>query len=162
MGNGPSLRYIPRSFKEHLTQIYHDICLENLPVIFAMDRGGVIGADGATHQGLYDIAFLRSMPNMVLCAASNEKELSQMLWTGLAHSGPFAVRYPRGAGAGIDWNPEEPTLEIGKAEVLREGLKIALLALGPMVSKATEAVPLLMGEGPGPNNRKYAVCQAAG
>ncbi|MFH1742385.1 MAG: transketolase C-terminal domain-containing protein, partial [bacterium] len=146
-GERPVVAIYSTFLQRAFDQIYHDVCIENLPVLFAMDRAGVIGADGATHQGLYDMAYLRCLPNMVVCASSNERELSQMLWTGLAHNGPFAVRYPRDKAAGVLWNPEEPILPIGKGEVLREGSRVAILALGPMVEHAMEAVPLLESSG---------------
>ncbi|HQQ00644.1 MAG TPA: 1-deoxy-D-xylulose-5-phosphate synthase [bacterium] len=146
-GKRPVVAIYSTFLQRAFDQVYHDVCIENLPVIFAMDRAGVIGADGATHQGLYDIAFLRSMPNMVLCAPSNERELVQMLWTGLAHNGPFAVRYPRIFGTGVAWEPEEPPLPIGKGDVLHEGTRLAILALGTMVEFARETAALLASSG---------------
>ena len=102
-------------------QVVHDICLMNLPVTFAMDRAGIVGEDGATHQGLYDIAFLRTLPNMVVMAPKDENELRHMLKTCIDHPGPAALRYPRGAGLGVDLDPEIKALEIGKGEVIQRG-----------------------------------------
>lgn len=139
-------------------QIYHDACIQNLPVIFAIDRGGVIGDDGATHQGLYDIAYLRTLPNIVVSAAANEKELSHLLWTALNHNGPFAIRYPRSRGEGVTWSDEELPLPIGKGEILRSGSECAILAYGYMVHRALEAAELLEREGIQPTvvNMRYA------
>ncbi|RJP26300.1 MAG: 1-deoxy-D-xylulose-5-phosphate synthase [Candidatus Omnitrophota bacterium] len=139
-------------------QIYHETCIQNLPVIFAIDRGGVVGDDGATHQGLYDIAYLRAFPNIVVSAAADEKELSQLLWTGLQHSGPFAVRYPRSNGEGVAWSDEEEPLPIGKGTVLQEGSEIAILAYGYMVYRALEAAELLRKNGIRPTvvNMRFA------
>ena len=128
-------------------QIYHDVCIQNLPVTFAIDRGGVIGDDGATHQGLYDIAYLRMLPNIVVSAASNEKELSQLMWTALAHNGPFAVRYPRANGEGVEWSTEEAPIPIGKGVVLEEGSDVAILAYGFTVHRALEAAEFLRKAG---------------
>jgi 1-deoxy-D-xylulose-5-phosphate synthase len=139
-------------------QVYHDVGIQKLPVIFAIDRSGVIGDDGATHQGLYDIAFMRSVPGIVLAAAANERELSQMLWTALDHDGPFAVRYPRSNGEGVDWSPEEDPIAIGKGVVLEEGADVAILAYGYMVHRALEAAEFLRQDGIHPTvvNMRYA------
>ncbi len=125
-------------------QIVHDVCIQNLPVFFCLDRAGIVGADGPTHQGMYDIAYLRCIPNMVLMAPKDESELQQMLVTGITHSGPIAMRYPRGNGHGVPllddgWQP----LPIGKAEVLREGGDVLLLAYGSMVYPALQVAELL-------------------
>lgn len=128
-------------------QIYHDICIQNLPVIFAIDRGGLVGDDGATHQGLYDIGYLRTLPNIVIAAPATEKELSQLMWTALSHNGPFAIRYPRDVGEGIDWSPEEDPLPIGKGEVLLEGSEVAILGYGYMVYRGLEAAERLAKKG---------------
>lgn len=120
-------------------QLIHDIAIQNLPVLFAIDRGGLVGADGATHAGTFDLSYLRCIPNMVVMAASDENECRQMLTTGYRHNGPCAVRYPRGAGTGIAIEPALTTLEIGKADLKRQGEKIAILAFGTMVQPALEA-----------------------
>lgn len=129
-------------------QIAHDICIQNLPVFFCMDRAGIVGADGPTHQGLYDIAYLRCLPNMVLMAPKDEAELQQMLVTGINHNGPIAMRYPRGNGYGAPLKEEgwEP-LPIGKAEILRYGGDALILAYGSMVYPALEAATILSEQG---------------
>jgi 1-deoxy-D-xylulose-5-phosphate synthase len=120
-------------------QLIHDVALQDLDVTFALDRAGLVGADGATHAGNYDIAFVRCIPNMVLMAASDEGECRRMLSTAFHYPGPAAVRYPRGAGPGVATEPELATIEIGKGQVRREGKGIAILAFGPMVAPSLAA-----------------------
>ncbi len=120
-------------------QLIHDICLQKLPVLLAIDRAGLVGADGATHAGSYDFSYLRCLPNMTVMAPADENECRQMLTTGFQHNAPAAVRYPRGAGPGVAVDPALLTLPIGKAEVRREGKRIALLAFGSMLAPALEA-----------------------
>ena len=120
-------------------QLIHDVALQNLDVTFALDRAGLVGADGATHAGNYDLAYLRCIPNMVVMAASDENECRQMLTTGYQYKGPAAIRYPRGAGIGATIKPELTTIDIGKGEIRRKGQKIAILAFGSMVSPAMTA-----------------------
>ncbi|GJI87817.1 1-deoxy-D-xylulose-5-phosphate synthase [Duganella hordei] len=120
-------------------QLIHDVALQNLDVTFALDRAGLVGADGATHAGNYDMAYLRCIPNMVVMAASDENECRQMLTTGYQYNGPAAIRYPRGAGIGAAIKPELTTLEIGKGEIKRKGQKIAILAFGSMVAPSVAA-----------------------
>ncbi|NDI86476.1 1-deoxy-D-xylulose-5-phosphate synthase [Undibacterium crateris] len=120
-------------------QLIHDVALQNLDVTFALDRAGLVGADGATHAGNYDLAYLRCIPNMVVMAASDENECRQMLSTGYHYPGPAAVRYPRGAGIGAQVTADLQTLEIGKGEIKREGKEIAILAFGSMVHPALQA-----------------------
>ncbi|TFW10376.1 1-deoxy-D-xylulose-5-phosphate synthase, partial [Oxalobacteraceae bacterium OM1] len=120
-------------------QLIHDVALQNLDVTFALDRSGLVGADGATHAGNYDIAYLRCIPNMVLMAASDENECRQMLTTAYEYNGPAAVRYPRGAGIGAAIEKELKTLPFGKGEVRREGKEIAILAFGTMVAPSLAA-----------------------
>ena len=115
-------------------QLIHDVALQNLDVTFALDRAGLVGADGATHAGNYDLAFLRCIPNMVVMAASDENECRQMLTTAYEYNGPAAVRYPRGAGIGAAIAPALTTLPFGKGEVRRQGERIAILAFGTMVA----------------------------
>ncbi len=117
-------------------QLIHDVALQNLPVVFAIDRGGVVGADGATHHGAYDLSFLACIPNMVVMAPADENECRQMLHTATQHPGPSAVRYPRGGGSGMVPEAKMSSLPLGKAEVRRRGTRIALLAFGSMVSVA--------------------------
>lgn len=139
-------------------QIYHDVCVQNLPVIFAIDRGGVVGDDGATHQGLYDIAYLRAFPNLVIAAAADERELSRLMWTAYHHNGPFALRYPRSNGEGVEWFEEDQPLPIGKGEIMQEGSDVAILGYGYMVYRALAAAELLAKEGINPTvvNMRYA------
>lgn len=128
-------------------QIVHDVCLANLPVVFAMDRGGVVGEDGPTYHGVFDLAYLRHIPGMTLMAPKDEAELQQMLVTAMGHPGPVALRYPRGSGEGAAlWEKPHP-IPIGRAEVVRPGTDIALLALGPMVARAQAAAEILAQEG---------------
>jgi len=120
-------------------QVLHDVCLQDLPVVFALDRGGVVGEDGETHQGLFDLSYLRSLPNMVLMAPKDEDELRHMLYTAVEHPGPIAVRYPRGQGLGVDFSPTLRRLPIGKAEVVREGEDLLILAIGASVNPSLQA-----------------------
>ncbi|GAB3531126.1 1-deoxy-D-xylulose-5-phosphate synthase [Photobacterium alginatilyticum] len=120
-------------------QLIHDIAIMDLPVMFAIDRGGLVGADGQTHQGSFDLSFMRCIPNMVIMAPSDENECRQMLYTGHQHQGPSAVRYPRGSGTGIVPNRKMNALEIGKGIVRRQGEKIAILNFGTTLSYALEA-----------------------
>lgn len=124
-------------------QILHDVCLEGHPVVFAMDRGGIVGEDGPTHHGLFDLTYLRSLPNMVVMAPKDENELRHMLKTAVEHPGPIAFRYPRESGTGVSMNDEIHALPIGKAEVLTEGDDVVILAIGATVAVALEAGKLL-------------------
>lgn len=124
-------------------QVVHDVCLMNLPVTFALDRAGLVGEDGPTHQGLYDIAYLRTLPNMVLMAPKDENELRHMLKTAIYHPGPAALRYPRGSVLGVPIDPEMILLEIGKGEVLKDGTDVAIFAYGHMVESAEHTAALL-------------------
>jgi 1-deoxy-D-xylulose-5-phosphate synthase len=125
-------------------QILHDVCLDALPVVFAIDRGGIVGEDGPTHHGVFDFAYLRSLPNMVLMAPKDENELRRMLATALAHNGPIAMRYPRGTAAGVILDREIRPLAIGKAEVLKEGDDVLILAVGHGVLESLSAHRRLM------------------
>ena len=120
-------------------QVIHDVCLQNLNVTFAMDRAGIVGADGPTHHGLLDIAYLRGYPNIVLMAPKDEGELRDMLYTAIEYPGPAALRYPRGNGFGVDISEAPKKIEIGKAEILRDGGDVAIIAYGSMVYPAMEA-----------------------
>jgi 1-deoxy-D-xylulose-5-phosphate synthase len=120
-------------------QLIHDVALQNLDVTFALDRAGLVGADGATHAGNYDLAFLRCIPNMVVMAASDENECRQMLSTAFEYKGPASVRYPRGSGSGVAVEKTLATIPLGKGEVRREGKGIAILAFGTMVAPALAA-----------------------
>ncbi|MFH1008426.1 MAG: 1-deoxy-D-xylulose-5-phosphate synthase [Candidatus Latescibacterota bacterium] len=124
--------------------IIHDVALQGLPVIFAVDRAGLVGDDGPTHHGTFDLSYLRFIPNMVVMAPKDERELKAMLKTALAYDrGPIALRYPRGSGPGVDCEGEVEVLEIGQSEILREGDDGAILAVGAMVSSALEAAEIL-------------------
>lgn len=120
-------------------QVIHDVCLQNLNVTFAMDRAGIVGGDGPTHHGLLDIAYLRGYPHMVLMAPKDEAEMRDMMLTAIDHPGPAAIRYPRGNGFGVDISSSPKKMEVGKAEILREGSDVAIIALGSMVYPAVEA-----------------------
>jgi len=124
-------------------QLIHDVALQNLDVTFALDRAGLVGADGATHAGNYDLAYLRCIPNMVVMAASDENECRQMLSTGFHYPGPAAIRYPRGAGIGADVSKELDTLPLGKGEIRRTGSQVAIMAFGTMLHPALHAAEQL-------------------
>ncbi|TQV73854.1 1-deoxy-D-xylulose-5-phosphate synthase [Aliikangiella marina] len=119
-------------------QFIHDVALQNLDVLFAIDRGGIVGGDGATHHGAFDLSYMRCIPNMIIMTPSDERECRLMLSTGYHFNGPAAVRYPRGAGIGIDAGTDLSTIEIGKGLVKREGEKIALLVFGSLLPVAAE------------------------
>ncbi|KKO44153.1 1-deoxy-D-xylulose-5-phosphate synthase [Arsukibacterium ikkense] len=119
-------------------QLIHDVALQNLDVLFAIDRAGIVGADGPTHQGAFDISFIRCIPNMLLMVPSDENECRQMLYTGYQHPGPAAVRYPRGIGTGIDPEQHMQLLPIGKARVVRQGNKLAILAFGTLLASCQD------------------------
>lgn len=124
-------------------QLIHDVALQNLDVLFAIDRAGVVGPDGATHAGSFDLSYLRCIPHMVVMAPADEDECRKMLTTGFLHDGPAAVRYPRGSGMGVAVSKDLATLPIGKAEVRRRGRGIALLAFGAMVAPCTKVADAL-------------------
>jgi 1-deoxy-D-xylulose-5-phosphate synthase len=128
-------------------QIIHDVSLQKLPVVFALDRGGLVGADGPTHHGTFDLSYLRMIPNMVVMAPKDEQELRDMLWTAVNHKeGPTAVRYPRGNAVGVEMREEFQEIPIGKAETLSNGNDVALLAVGKMVDYAAKAAEKLNDE----------------
>jgi 1-deoxy-D-xylulose-5-phosphate synthase len=128
-------------------QILHDVCLQNLPVVLALDRGGIVGADGSTHQGLFDFSYLRHIPNLVVMAPKDENELQHMLRTAVSCGRPVSLRYPRGDGWCGFLDEEVKELPIGKAEVLRPGKDLILLAIGSTVKAALEAASLLQKQG---------------
>ena len=130
-------------------QIIHDVCIQNLPVFFCLDRAGIVGADGPTHQGMYDISFLRCLPNMTIMAPKDEAELQRMVVTGINHtSGPIAMRYPRGNGYGVPLMEEGwEELPIGKAEILRNGDDLLILGYGSMVYPAMQTAEILSEHG---------------
>jgi 1-deoxy-D-xylulose-5-phosphate synthase len=128
-------------------QIIHDVCLPNLPVVFAIDRGGLVGEDGPTHHGHFDISYLRSLPNMTFMAPKDENELRHMLYTALQQPGPVAIRYPRGSGLGVPLDPEYHSIPMGKVEILSHGSDLMILALGSTVQPSVEAAAQLQKEG---------------
>ena len=129
-------------------QVVHDVALQRLPVRFAIDRAGLVGADGATHAGAFDVAFLANLPGFVVMAAADEAELVHMVATAVAHdSGPIAFRYPRGEGVGVELPVKGVALEIGKGRVLREGARVALLSFGTRLSEVLKAAEALAGRG---------------
>jgi 1-deoxy-D-xylulose-5-phosphate synthase len=128
-------------------QVLHDVCLESLPVVFAIDRGGIVGEDGPTHHGLFDLSYLRCLPNMVIMAPKDENEFRHMLFTAINHDGPIAVRYPRGTATGVEMENKLQSLPMGKAEVLTDGSDILILAIGRPVSEALQAYTQLLEHG---------------
>ncbi len=130
-------------------QIIHDVCIEALPVVFALDRGGIVGEDGATHHGLFDLSYLRSLPNMVVMAPKDENELRRMLLTAVDHDGPIALRYPRGMAPGVALEEPSKPVAIGKGEVICQGASddVLVVAIGHTVSEAIAAHTALMSEG---------------
>jgi len=124
-------------------QLIHDICIQNLPVLFGIDRAGLVGADGPTHAGSFDLSYLRCLPNMVVMAPSDENECRQMLYTGFQIDGPVAVRYPRGSGPGVPIHKDLTALAIGKGEVRRRGQRVAILSFGALLKPCLEAAEKL-------------------
>ena len=129
--------------------IVHDVCLQNLPVVFCMDRGGLSGDDGPTHHGLFDISYLRGVPNLIHMVPKDEDELADMMYTAMLHEGPSAIRYPRGTGPGVAVKAQPLALEIGKAEVIRDSGRsdIAIFGLGAMLPEAVRLAEMLEREG---------------
>jgi len=132
-GEKPVLAIYSTFLQRGYDQLVHDIALQNLPVLFALDRAGLVGADGATHHGAFDFSYMRCLPNMTIMAPADERECRKMLSTGLTIDGPSSVRYPRGKGPGVAPSDDLEGLPVGEAEVRREGSEIAILAFGTMV-----------------------------
>ncbi|HIC86238.1 MAG TPA: 1-deoxy-D-xylulose-5-phosphate synthase [Desulfobacterales bacterium] len=128
-------------------QVIHDVCLPNLPVLFAIDRGGIVGEDGPTHHGHFDLTYLRALPNMTLMAPKDENELRHMLYTAFRREGPVAIRYPRGHGRGVKLDREFKKIPIGEMEVIKEGRDLVILAVGSMVWPSVDAAEELAKEG---------------
>ena len=128
-------------------QIVHDVCLQNLPVVFCMDRGGLSGDDGPTHHGLFDISYLRGIPNLIHMVPRDEDQLADMMYTAMLHDGPAAIRYPRGIGPGVAVKAQPKAIAIGTAEVLREGYDVAVFALGAMMQEGERLVDMLEARG---------------
>ncbi len=127
--------------------IVHDVALQNLPVVFCMDRGGLSGDDGPTHHGLFDISYLRSIPNIIHMVPKDEDELADMMYTAMLHEGPSAIRYPRGTGPGVAVKAQPVALEIGRAETVQDGSDVAIYGLGAMLPEAVKLAELLKREG---------------
>ncbi|MDE1250237.1 1-deoxy-D-xylulose-5-phosphate synthase [Vibrio aestuarianus] len=148
-GNHPIVAIYSTFLQRGYDQLIHDVAIMDLPVMFAIDRAGLVGADGQTHQGAFDLSFMRCIPNIVIMAPADENECRQMLYTGHQHSGPSAVRYPRGNGMGVEIQTEFSALEIGKGRVLRQrdeniaGTKIAILSFGTFLANALQAAEQL-------------------
>ena len=138
-GMKPVLAIYSTFLQRGYDQLIHDVAIQNLPVLFALDRGGLVGGDGATHNGAFDFAYLRTVPNLVVMAPSDENECRQMLYTGFMLNQPSAVRYPRGSGPGVEAKKDMKALPLGKAEIRRNGKKIAILAFGAMLKPALDA-----------------------
>ena len=129
-------------------QLVHDVCIQNLPVIFVLDRAGLVGADGPTHHGVFDFAYLRSLPNMVVMSPKDEDELQHMVKTAVEYEkGPIALRYPRGNGLGVPMANQPQPLPIGKGEILRDGDDLLILGIGNRVQPALEAAEILADSG---------------
>jgi 1-deoxy-D-xylulose-5-phosphate synthase len=128
-------------------EIFHDVCLQNLPVIMALDRAGIVGQDGPTHHGLFDVSYLRHLPNIIFAAPKDEGELRQLLYSATRYGSPVAIRYPRGSGRGVDITEPFKEIEPGTAEVLRPGTDVTIIALGSMVAPAVEAAENLEAAG---------------
>ncbi|TCP31190.1 1-deoxy-D-xylulose-5-phosphate synthase [Scopulibacillus darangshiensis] len=147
-GMKPVLSIYSTFMQRAYDQIVHDICRQNLNVVFAVDRAGLVGADGETHQGVFDVAFMRSLPNMTIMMGKDENELQHMVYTALKYDkGPIAVRYPRGNGLGVEMADELQEIPIGSWEVLKEGKDIAILSFGPMLQTALDAAKRLQTDG---------------
>ncbi len=142
-GKNPVFAVYSTFLQRAFDQIEHDLCLQNLPVTLAVDRAGIVGRDGETHQGVFDLSYLRILPNMMVMAPKDENELQHMLFTAIKHSGPSAVRYPRGTGHGVEMDSELKKLTPGKAEYLREGEDVLIIAAGSEVYPALEAANIM-------------------
>jgi 1-deoxy-D-xylulose-5-phosphate synthase len=127
-------------------QVVHDVCLQNLPVIFAIDRAGIVGDDGKTHQGPFDISFLRCLPNLALASPGDEDELRHLLYSAITYRQPVAIRYPRGNGLGVFLEPRIHALPFGKGDLVRTGKDLTIVAIGPIVHSALGAAELLAAQ----------------
>lgn len=135
--------FLQRSFD----QIIHDVCIQKLPVIFILDRAGIVSDDGPTHQGIFDLSYLRLIPNIVVSAPKDESELRDLLYTAVEYPGPFAIRFPKGKGYGVKLEQGFNKLEVGRSEILEKGEEILILAIGSMVYPAVKATEILKNEG---------------
>jgi 1-deoxy-D-xylulose-5-phosphate synthase len=129
-------------------QVIHDVALQNLNVVFCLDRGGLVGADGATHHGVYDLAYMRCIPNMIVASPMNEAEMRDMMYTAqLENKGPFSIRYPRGNGVMVDWKTPMKEMAIGKGRKIRGGSDVAFVTIGPIGNEALKACDALQEQG---------------
>ncbi len=135
--------FLQRAYDE----VFHDICIDKLPIVLALDRAGIVGADGPTHHGIFDIAYLRHLPNMVVTAPKDEGELRMLLYSATKYGAPVSIRYPRGSAIGVDLSVKLEEIPIGTAEILREGRDVTILALGSMVNPSLEAAEKLKEAG---------------
>jgi 1-deoxy-D-xylulose-5-phosphate synthase len=127
--------------------VIHDVAIQKLPVIMCLDRAGIVGADGATHQGIFDLAYMRCIPNLTIAAPRNEHELRNLMFTAqLKNDRPFVIRYPRGKGSLIDWRNEMTEVEIGKGVCLKEGKDVAILTIGTMATAVEEAMQIVKND----------------
>jgi 1-deoxy-D-xylulose-5-phosphate synthase len=131
-------------------QVIHDVCLQNLPVVFCLDRAGFAGADGPTHHGAYDLAYFRCIPNLVVAAPMNEEELRNMMFSSLSHEGPYSIRYPRGNGVMPEWRTAFQQIPLGQGRIVKEGEEVAILTIGHIGNYAVEACETLSAEGLNP------------
>jgi 1-deoxy-D-xylulose-5-phosphate synthase len=131
-------------------QVVHDVCLQNLPVVFCLDRAGFAGADGPTHHGAYDIAYFRCVPNLVVSSPMNEEELRNLMYTGSNYGGPFSIRYPRGNGVMPNWKTPLQEIPVGQGRCIKSGEEVAILTLGHIGNYAVEACESLAKEGLNP------------
>jgi len=145
-GRKPIVAIYSTFMQRAIDQIIHDISLMNIPIVFGIDRGGLVGGDGPTHQGLYDIALLRPLPGLVLMAPKDENELRHMVYTGLKMRKPVFIRYPKEPGIGVEMDQSFQELPLGKSEIMREGSDGVVLAVGPLVYRALEAAEKLKQE----------------
>jgi 1-deoxy-D-xylulose-5-phosphate synthase len=129
-------------------QVIHDVAIQNLQVVFCLDRGGLVGADGATHHGVFDLAYMRSIPNMIVSAPMDEPELRNLMFTAQNENhGPFSIRYPRGCGSVVDWKQPMKALPIGQSRQLMEGTDVAILTIGTVGIQAGRAIKMLLKDG---------------
>ena len=129
-------------------QIIHDVALQKLPVVFCLDRGGLVGADGATHHGAYDLAYLRCVPNMIVSAPLNEEDLRNLMYTAQVENyGPFSIRYPRGNGSMVEWKTPLKKIKIGEGKRLKNGDEVAILSIGAIGMEAIKAIEVLEKDG---------------
>ena len=146
-GQKPVVAIYSTFLQRAFDQVIHDVAIQNLPVVFVLDRGGLVGEDGPTHHGVFDLSYLRMIPNLVVMAPKDEAELQDMLWTAVRHDGPIALRFPRGSGLGVPLRKTYTELPIGRGETLRKGTDVALLAVGRMVDFSLKAAKILKEQG---------------